>query len=64
MVSFYHSLKDANGVLLIDGLATTTIAGHVAMAFELPVGRGWIRWGCGRGLEGFEADWRPETGII
>lgn len=35
--SFYRSLKDADGLLLLGGRATVMIAGHVAIAFGLPV---------------------------
>jgi len=37
VVSFYRSLKDAHGVLLLGGRSMVLIAGHVAMAFERPV---------------------------
>ena len=36
-VSFYSSLKDANGVLLLGGRETVAIAGQVAIAFDRPV---------------------------
>jgi hypothetical protein len=35
--SFYRSLKDADGLLLLGGRTTVMIAGHVAIAFGLPV---------------------------
>jgi hypothetical protein len=36
-VSFYRSLKDADGVLLLGGRSTVLIAGHVSFALERPV---------------------------
>ena len=36
-VSFYRSLKDADGVLLLGGRSTVLIAGQVALAFDKPV---------------------------
>lgn len=37
VVSFYGSLRDADGVLLLGGRATVLIAGHVSIAFGRPV---------------------------